>query len=335
MTKNTNRKYWLLILVGLLSFLVLLLYLKEIITEKQPSTSTEFIKNIAISFPFMVLLSLVDYRFVSFINNSIWLSKHLIIRILFESFSISLFAALFVIVGNFPFFQNLSVWDYLASMHYGDSVVAAILLNVFAVTVIEFFIQNRKNQELQQINSKMQYQQLKSQINPHFLFNSLNVLVSLINKDSERAKNYTKKLSEVYGYVLTHDLEDTVLVGEELEFIDSYVKILQIRFGEGLKFVSKINELDKRRRIPLMSLQVLIENAVKHNSITQNNPLTIHLSSDNKSLIVSNNIIPRFQIEESRGIGLENLKGKYHFISDKTIIVEQTDKEFTVKLPLL
>lgn len=335
MIKNTNRKYWILILLGLLSFLTLFLYLIEILTSKQPFTFMALTKSIAISFPFMLLIAWVDYKLVSFINNSSWFSKHFTIRIVFEGVVISALAALFVIFGNIPFRQEHSIWEYLASMQYGEAVVASILLNVFAVIVIEFFIQNRKNQELQEANSKMQYQQLKSQINPHFLFNSLNVLVSLINKDSERATDYTKKLSEVYRYVLTHDLQDTVSVGDELEFIRNYIEILQIRFGDGLKFVSDIKEADTHRIIPPMSLQVLVENAVKHNAVTQSNPLTIHLSSGNECLIVSNNIIPRFKVEESMRIGLENLKEKYHIISGKIVVVEQNEKEFTVKLPLL
>lgn len=333
--KKENHKYWILILSGLLSFLALFLYLIEILTAKQPFTFIAFAKSIAISFPFMILIAWVDYKLVSFINNSNWFPRHLIIRIVFEGVAISVLAALFVIFGNIPFRQENSIWEYLASMRYGEAVVASILLNVFVVTVIEFFIQNRKNQELQQINSKMQYQQLKSQINPHFLFNSLHVLVSLINRDSERATDYTKKLSDVYRYVLTHDLEDTVSVGDELEFIRNYTEILQIRFGDGLKFVSDIKESDTHRRVPPMSLQVLVENAVKHNAITQSEPLTIHITSESRNLIVTNNIIPRFKVEDSMGIGLENLKEKYHIIAGKTVLVEQNDKAFTVKLPLL
>jgi len=220
-------------------------------------------------------------------------------------------------------------------MQYDGVVVTSILFNVFAVTVIEFFVQNRKKQMLQQENARMQYQQLKSQINPHFLFNSLNVLVSLINKDSERATNYTKMLSDVYRYVLTHDLEDTVSVHSELEFIQNYIEILQIRFGDGLNFTFDVRQSDMQREIPPMTLQVLVENAVKHNALTASNSLTIHISSDSRNLIVSNNIIPRMRIENSMGIGLENIKEKYGLIAGKTVSIIKTDQEFTVKLPLL
>lgn len=335
MTKDTNRKYWVLILLGLLSFLALFLYLIELLTAKQTFTSVAFIKSVTISFPFMALIAWVDYKLVSFINDAQWFSRHLMLRIAFEGACISLLAALFVILGNIPFRQEEGVWEYLMSMRYGEVVVTSILFNVFAVTVIEFFVQSRKKQLLQQENARMQYRQLKSQINPHFLFNSLNVLVSLINKDSERATNYTKMLSDVYRYVLTHDLEDTVSVHSELEFIQNYIEILQIRFGDGLNFTFDVRQSDMQREIPPMTLQVLVENAVKHNALTASNSLTIHISSDSRNLIVSNNIIPRMRIENSMGIGLENIKEKYGLIAGKTVSIIKTDQEFTVKLPLL
>ncbi|WP_052356259.1 sensor histidine kinase [Bacteroides timonensis] len=335
MTKDTNRKYWVLILLGLLSFLALFLYLIELLTAKQTFTSVAFIKSVTISFPFMALIAWVDYKLVSFINDAQWFSRHLMLRIAFEGACISLLAAVFVILGNIPFRQEEGVWEYLMSMRYGEVVVTSILFNVFAVTVIEFFVQSRKKQLLQQENVRMQYRQLKSQINPHFLFNSLNVLVSLINKDSERATDYTKKLSDVYRYVLTHDLEDTVSVHSELEFIQNYIEILQIRFGDGLNFTFDVRQADMQREIPPMTLQVLVENAVKHNALTASSPLTIHISSDNRDLIVSNNIIPRMRIENSMGIGLENIKEKYDLIAGKTVSIIKTDQEFAVKLPLL
>ncbi|WP_294609820.1 histidine kinase [uncultured Bacteroides sp.] len=335
MTKDTNRKYWVLILLGLLSFLALFLYLIELLTAKQTFTSVAFIKSVTISFPFMALIAWVDYKLVSFINDAQWFSRHLMLRIVFEGACISLLAAVFVILGNIPFRQEEGVWEYLMSMRYGEVVVTSILFNVFAVTVIEFFVQSRKKQLLQQENVRMQYRQLKSQINPHFLFNSLNVLVSLINKDSERATDYTKKLSDVYRYVLTHDLEDTVSVHSELEFIQNYIEILQIRFGDGLNFTFDVRQADMQREIPPMTLQVLVENAVKHNALTASSPLTIHISSDSRNLIVSNNIIPRMKVENSMGIGLENIKEKYDLIAGKTVSIIKTDQEFAVKLPLL
>lgn len=334
MIMNENRKFGLFILVGLLSFLALFLYLINFLTSDEPFGFAVFAQSFLISFPYLVLLAWIDYKLVIFINRSRWLVKHLVLRIISEGIALSILATAFVALGNLPFYYH-NFWEYIQSNNYLESVIAAILINVFSVTVIEFFVQNKRNEMLQQENSKMQYRQLKSQINPHFLFNSLNVLISLINRDSQRATDYTKKLSDVYRYVLSHDLEDTVLVGDEIKFIRNYVEILQIRFGEGLKVNFNISDYGMQQRIPPMALQVLVENAVKHNTITSLDPLTISISSDNENLSVSNNIIPRMRVEEGMGIGLENLKKKYYLISDKTVSVERNNSEFIVRLPLL
>lgn len=334
MVKSKNKKYGVLIMMGLFSFLALFLYLINILTSEGPFQFAVFAESYAISFPYMILLAWVDYKLVVFINHSNWLARHLLIRIVFESITLSLLATAFVALGNWVFYYH-NFYDYLVSKNFCESMIGGILINIFTVTVIEFFVQNKRNEKLQQENAQMQYRQLKSQINPHFLFNSLNVLVSLINKDSERAINYTKKLSDVYRYVLTHDLEDIVSVGKELDFIRNYIEILQIRFGDGLVFVFDVNENDIKRCIPPMALQVLVENAVKHNALSSSNPLTINISSDNQNLIVSNNIIPRMRVEKNMGIGLENLMKKYYIVASKTVTVENNKKEFTVKLPLL
>lgn len=143
----------------------------------------------------------------------------------------------------------------------------AILMNIFTITIIEFFIRNQQSKQrevaferLQTDHSRMQYQQLKGQINPHFLFNSLNALVSLINKDPQRATIYTKKLSDVYRYVLTHDTEDTVKVDDEIAFIRNYIDILHIRFDKGLLVEVELPEQETKRRVCPMALQVLVEN---------------------------------------------------------------------------
>lgn len=335
MAKDSNKKYWVLILFALLSFLSLFLYLIEVIGSGKEFASTDYMRNIAISFSFMVLIAWIDYKLIVKINNSLWLSKRLVIRILFEGVVLSALAAFFVIVGNIPFQKSGTVLEYLLSADYKEAVIASILLNLFTVTVIEFFVQSEHTRKLQSDNAKMQYQQLKSQINPHFLFNSLNVLVSLINRDADKATDYTKRLSEIYRYVLSYDLQDTIAVKKELDFIRNYTEILRIRFGDGLNISYNIKDEDLDQMMPPMALQVLVENAVKHNALSPSNPLTIKIYSDNKSIIVSNNIIPRMRVTTSLGIGLENLKEKYVLISDRVVKVDKNEHEFTVRLPLL
>lgn len=335
MAKGSDRKYWILILVALFLFLAMFLYL---IDEKIPDREfilSRYLTNLSISFSFLILITWIDYKFIVKIYNSSWLSKNLLIRIIIECGVLSALAAMLVTVGNIPFREESSIMDYILSANYKMPVVASILLNLFSITVIEFFIQSERTLKLQNDNAKMQYQQLKNQINPHFLFNSLNVLVSLINKDADRATDYTRKLSEIYRYVLSYDQQETISVREELDFIKNYIEILRIRFGEGINVAYDLKSEDLRRKIPPMALQVLVENAVNHNALTSSNPLLIQIYSDNKDIIVSNNIIPRMRVVSSFRIGLQNLKKKYLLISNNDICVNRNDHEFTVRLPLL
>ena len=191
------------------------------------------------------------------------------------------------------------------------------------------------NRNLQKENAILQYRQLKSQINPHFLFNSLNVLVSTINKDRDAAVEYTKKLSAVYRYVLTQDLQDTVTLKEEIDFIDNYIGILRVRFDKGLEFRFDINPDDMPKSIPPMSLQLLIENAVKHNAVLPDDSLVINILTEHSFLIVSNNLKPRVSCNPGIGIGLKNLSKKYEIIAGTDISVLKDSNTFTVKLPLL
>lgn len=240
---------------------------------------------------------------------------------------IILLAICIVVIGNLPF---MGLRDVPA-----ESILISVIFNIFAAVLIEFYIHIRKSQQLQQEYLKMQYRQLKSQINPHFLFNSLNVLVSLINKDGERAIVYVKKLSEVYRYVLTYDIKDTVTLEEELAFINNYMDILKIRFGKRIEFISKVDKEALHLKIPPMTLQILVENSVKHNVSTISNPLTIHIESSGRFLTVFNNVNPREPDNYSNGVGLSNLREKYLLLTRQSISVRHDEKCFIVTLPLL
>ena len=160
-------------------------------------------------------------------------------------------------------------------------------------------------------------------------------LNTLINKNQETAVRYTKRLSTVYRYVLTQDVQDTVTVKEETEFIENYISILKIRFDKGLEFKFDIESDDMLKFIPPMSLQLLIENAVKHNAVLPHDPLVIRIFSDGSDLYVSNNLIPRISCSEGTGIGLKNLSKKYAILAETDIAILRNKDTFTVKLPLL
>lgn len=178
------------------------------------------------------------------------------------------------------------------------------------------------------------YESLKNQVNPHFLFNSLNALTNLVYEDQDKAAKFIKQLSEVYRYVLDTRDKEIVSLEEELKFLQSYVYLQQIRFGDKLRVDIKLS--GTKSMVAPLALQMLIENAIKHNIISQENPLSVKIYSSKNSIIVENDLQRRNTIEEgSSGVGLENIKKRYEFLSGKTVEIEELDTIFRVTLPVI
>ena len=179
----------------------------------------------------------------------------------------------------------------------------------------------------------LQYEALKNQVNPHFLFNSLNVLTSLIEHDKKASINYVKQLSNVFRYVLDQNGAEKVPVETELKFIESYGYLHKIRFGDYFKMSLDIKQ--GNFKIVPMALQILVENAVKHNEISAEYPLIIEISDDDDFLMVKNNIRRRNYLPDSNHVGLQNLTVQYSLLSEKPLEISNDGDVFTVKLPKL
>lgn len=180
-----------------------------------------------------------------------------------------------------------------------------------------------------------QFQNLKSQVNPHFLFNSFNTLSTLIEENADKAQEFVHELSDVYRYVLNSREKNWVQLSTELEFVNSFYFLLKMRFEDHLHLVTHIDDKYKNYYIPPVSLQLLIENAIKHNEISSAHQLKIHLHTEGDTLVISNNKKLKKNVESSTGIGLKNIKDRYEFLSGKTVEIENTDESFVVRLPLL
>jgi len=194
----------------------------------------------------------------------------------------------------------------------------------------------REKEQLEKANVQSQLEILKNQVKPHFLFNSLNTLATLIPEDKDQSVKYVESLAKVYRYIL--ELKDKKLISlhEELECIQSYLFMLQIRFGDNLKVNINENGLTESHHIVPLSLQLLIENAMKHNVVSNKNPLYIDIAKgQNSNLLISNNLQKKEQIMPSTGLGLENINKRYQMISDKKIDVIITEKQFSVSIPLI
>ncbi|MBR4056417.1 MAG: histidine kinase [Rikenellaceae bacterium] len=193
-----------------------------------------------------------------------------------------------------------------------------------------------KNAQLKNENLTTHYSALVSQISPHFLFNSLNSLSMLVReKLNEKALTYIDRLSHVFRYVIQNGQNTLSTVADELQFIDSYRYLLEVRYADKLFFEIDIDPAYMERQMPSLALQPLIENAVKHNAITRSKPLTISIFTKDGKIVVSNPIIPKIEAELSTGIGLKNLSTRWQMITGHDIEVIRTDDSFEVHLPLL
>lgn len=217
-------------------------------------------------------------------------------------------------------------------------LLIVVLLNVGHFTY--YSLQKWRESALRATNlekekSQVQFDNLKNQLNPHFLFNSLTSLDSLIQENPPLARDFLQQLSKVFRYVLKNKEKGLVSLETELAFIKHYVALLKTRFGESLQVDFAITDDTLDLQVTPVTLQILIENAIKHNIINESNPLTIHIKSAGDTLLIENNIQKKKQVENSNGQGLINLRTLYSFLSNREIEVSEKDAVFLVKIPLI
>jgi sensor histidine kinase YesM len=189
-------------------------------------------------------------------------------------------------------------------------------------------------EQLKKENIAARYESLKNQVNPHFLFNSLNALTNLVYEDQDKAVKFIKQLSEVYRYVLDTREKEIVPLSAELDFLKSYIFLQQIRFGDKLQIEMEVDVNNKF--IAPLALQMLIENAIKHNVVSEADPLYVNILIQDDYLVISNNVQRKRSLgETSSGIGLENIRKRYEFLSARPVVVSEDAKKFNVKVPLI
>ena len=223
---------------------------------------------------------------------------------------------------------NFIMLVLIAAIYYGILTSFHVFKNIHQASL--------QAEKLQKEIAQAQFESLKNQVNPHFLFNSLNVLTSLITVAPDLAEKFTEQLSKAYRYVLEHKGDDLVPLKTELEFIHSYIFLIDIRFKDKLKVdidlpASKLNYL-----LPPLTLQLLIENAIKHNVVSKKSPLLIHIFIDaNNYLCVDNNLQVRADKMASSQVGLRNITNRYGYITDKPVFFGIENSQYEAKIPLL
>jgi len=238
-------------------------------------------------------------------------------------------------------FYDRSIQQVLASVSL-DDYTEPLLISLGISLIFYAFYYYRYRQETKVKEQKIiagtasaKFDALKNQLDPHFLFNSLNVLTSLIEEDPYQAQKFTTSLSKVYRYVLEQKNKDLVTVDEELQFAKTYVRLLKMRFEDSIVFeIPEKSENPEAKIVPL-SLQLLLENAVKHNVVTSERPLHIKVFEEGGMLHVTNNLQEKQVVRKSTGVGLQNIQQRYAILTNKQVQIDKTASEFSIQLPLL
>lgn len=252
------------------------------------------------------------------------------------------FSLVLIVVAIFltAFFthQPITADFFMESGFFMMKIAFAFLFVGSLLSNAVLFFKNWKEAAVQQEKLKreqlaLQYETLKSQVNPHFLFNNLNSLTSLISSNPEKAIDFVKKLSEVYRYVLDQKDQELVMLETEMEFVGSYIFLQKIRFGENLEV--QIGTLPKKALVIPLSVQMLVENAIRHNEISDKNPLTIRINVDEEQYLNIENRLQKKSGSKGTGLGLQNIVDRYAFFSDRKVTISEDQEKFVVRIPLL
>lgn len=243
-----------------------------------------------------------------------------------------------VIAGANWLVSGRNIMDMVRQIALYDFLIAILI-----TLIISMFFHGRafylnwkkaliREEKLKNETLRTQYESLKNQVNPHFLFNSLNALSSLVYDDQKKAVAFIRKMADVYRYVLEKKDQELVPVEEELQFAKNYAYLQQIRFGDNFRL--EITETSLEGYVPPLAIQLLVENAIKHNIVSESKPLCVTITTDGKHIRVENNIQEKHS-KDSTGIGLGNLKSRYGYLSDKVVKIHSDSEYFRVLLPVL
>jgi len=300
-----------------------------------------FIINVIISGTFWVMLWKGSQYIVIYLDSILPWIEHPLRRFIASLFSVVTYTTL--VVYGLDFLIDVILMDKTPSQAIQYLNYSSLFLAIMITLGINTFLHGRgfllgwrqasiDNERLKTETISSQYNSLKNQVNPHFLFNSLNVLSELVYDDQERAVEFIRKLSKVYRYVLDSKDEEVIAVQDEMEFVKNFVFLQKIRFGENLNVT--IGPLPETGFVPPLAIQMLVENAIKHNVVSEKDPLQLKITFDDASCIVSNNLKEK-KVKDSTGIGLNNLKERYKYLSNEEVRVDKQEESFTVVLPLL
>lgn len=288
-----------------------------------------------------IIITIPDLLVIDYLNKRFGWNKKIIQRISIQL----LFAIIIATIGS----SVITVISHYISP-YREGLIAILwlnalissVINIIAMAILEAFLFfNESNQaqikakKLEQELSHIRFEVLKNQINPHFMFNSLNVLSGLIEKDTEKAQLFIDEFAHIYRYVLETIEKQVVTLKEELGFVRSYIFLQKIRYGESIVLTIDVKSELLKFLLPPLSLQLVLENAIKHNILSETQPLVIEIFYEDHCLIVKNNIQPKLSSVHSTGLGQINLSKRYQMVSDKHPEFSFINEFYIARLPLI
>jgi len=293
---------------------------------------------------YAVPITVINNQFFVYLKNNVLLARYAKFKPIIGFLgSVTLTLMTFFLVRVFieMVIEGESWSEFISEEHISFYLLALVITLIVSLFFHAFYyykeLQKSKVKEQKFIagTASAKFDALKNQLDPHFLFNSLNVLTSLIEENPKSAQKFTTSLSKVYRYVLEQKNKDLVTVDEELQFAKTYMSLLKMRFEDSIIFEILERAQNPESRVVPLSLQLLLENAVKHNMVTSSKPLHIKIYEDGDYLVVMNNLQPKQIVKKSSGVGLENIKQRYSLLSKRNVIINQRAKDFAVAIPML
>ena len=307
-----------------------------------------FNKRLAEDFGISMLYSVVLYmanmavfRYFYFSNKiRLYSSKHLA-RAIPASLIVTAISVFFIRVFIICVLKEFSFLEFISDEKFIDywmPLFIALVCN--AIFYFFFYYKYKKESQVKEQKiiagtASAQFDALKNQLDPHFLFNSLNVLTSLIEENPAQAQKFTTSLSKVYRYVLEQKNKELVTLEEELAFAKTYMTLLKMRYEDSIVFNMPAEVIHPQARVVPLSLQLLLENAVKHNVVSGNHKLHISIEEEEGNLVVRNNLQPKKIMTKGSGVGLINIKQRYALLTSRRLQIQQTESEFIIKIPKL
>ena len=268
-------------------------------------------------------------------------SRNRIVQGFALSFIVSVIVIFLLRIVEDVLIEGKTIQEFLANERPSNYIVSVVItfvvtLAIHAIYFYKAYQENKvKEQKIIAGTASAQFESLKNQIDPHFLFNSLNVLSSLIEENPESAQKFTTSLSKVYRYVLEQKDKELVSVAEELKFAKTYMNLLKMRFENSITFEIPEGFDNEEAKVVPLSLQLLLENCIKHNIVSEAKPLHVKISIENNQLVVTNNLQKKEVLSDRKGVGLQNIVNRYAILTKRTVLVEENEQEFKIFLPIL